>query len=123
MVIISSYDLCAGHLYNSVSFPTSSCESFLGAARCFLVTESAAGCILSFLRSEMVTREIGTGFVMPASGRISTVPSRRGYRLVSNVQDGRRFAEHTNVAEMPGYPTKKFVLGRPATRTKAFIFV
>ena len=27
----------------------------------------------------------------------------------------------TNVAEMPGYPTKKFVFGRPDTRTNALI--
>ena len=29
---------------------------------------------------------------------------------------------HTNVAETPGYPTKRFVFGRPDTRTNALIF-
>lgn len=28
----------------------------------------------------------------------------------------------TRVAEMPGYPTRKLVFGRPDTRTKAVIF-
>jgi hypothetical protein len=31
-------------------------------------------------------------------------------------------AAHTRVADMPGYPTKKLVLGRPDTRTNALIF-
>ncbi len=29
----------------------------------------------------------------------------------------------TKVADMPGYPTKKLVFGRPETRTKALIFL
>ena len=77
--MISSYSLFAGHRNNSISLPTVSVDSFLGAARCFFVIESAAGCMVSLRWREMVTREMLTGAVIPAFGRISTVPSIRGY--------------------------------------------
>lgn len=76
--MISSYSLFTGHLNNSISLPTVSVESFLGAPMCFLVTESAAGCMVSLRCKDIVTREMLTGAVIPAFGRISTVPSIRG---------------------------------------------
>lgn len=49
----------------------------------------------------------------------------RGYRAYpvsrSNVSK-LNYQERTRVAEMPGYPTKKLVFGRPETRTNALIF-
>jgi hypothetical protein len=65
-------------LNNSISLPTSSVCSFLGAARCFFVTESADGCMVSLRCRDIVTRETLTGAVIPALGLISTVPSMRG---------------------------------------------
>jgi len=76
---MSSWSLPAWHLNNSISFPTVSVDSFLGAARCFLVTESAFGCIDSLRCRDMVTMLILTGAVTPLSGLTSTVPSIRGY--------------------------------------------
>lgn len=77
--MISSDSLLAGHRNSNISFPTVSVDSFLGAARCFFVTESAWGWMLSRRWREMVTIEMLTGLDMPTAGRISTVPSIRGY--------------------------------------------
>lgn len=52
--------------------------SFLGAAKCFLVTESAEGCIVSRRWRHIVTSETETGRETPTVGRISTLPSIRG---------------------------------------------
>ena len=74
----SSYSRPAGHRNNSISFPTSSVTSFRGGARCFFVTESAEGWIVSLRCRHIVTSEMFTGAVMPTLGRISTLPSTRG---------------------------------------------
>lgn len=67
-----------------------------------------------------------TGLVIPVSGLISTVPSILGYvKQVSGLDSGFAVQPHvalTRVAEIPGYPIKKFVFGRPETRTNALIF-
>src|SRR5271170_4768211 len=77
--MISSYSMPFEHLNSSISLPTSSVCSFLEAARCFFVTESADGCIDSLRCKDIVTRETLTGAVIPALGLISTVPSMRGW--------------------------------------------
>jgi hypothetical protein len=107
--------------------PTMSVISLRGAARCFFVTESADGCIVSRRCSAMVTRETLTGAETPMSGRISTLPSMRGYGVcqhqASTLAEGklviqrlqasylerkrsnenrRRVETRTSVADMPG---------------------
>lgn len=85
--------------------------------------------MLSRLWSAIVTIETLTGLDMPTPGRISTVPSIRGYTCQHPPLRGegahllrRHSLELTKVAEIPGYPTRKFVFGRPDTRTNALIF-
>lgn len=67
--------------------------SLRGAARCFFVTESADGCMVSRRCNAMVTRETLTGADTPMSGRISTLPSIRGYdmsAMASTLVEGSR---------------------------------
>lgn len=98
------------------------------------MTESADGWIVSRRWRHIVTKEIETGAETPTVGRISTLPSIRGYidrKLVCFSDDfvgplGAEFLHFgdvrlTRVADMPGYPTKKALFGGPQTRTKAVI--
>lgn len=77
--MISSYSRPAGQRNSSISLPTTSLISFRGGARCFLVTESADGCIDSRRWRDIVTRETLTAAVIPTLGLISTLPSTRGW--------------------------------------------
>jgi len=75
---------------------------------------------------------MATGTDTPTVGRISTLPSIRGYnhRHVSTLPLPRSprtatfdhvVTQLTKVADMPGYPTRKALFGGPQTRTKAVI--
>ena len=93
------------------------------------------------------TYEILNGALTPTPGRISTLPSIRGY---PNVHDEKHISNwrirlsnlfsdvvnpdckrkmsglevcfsHTSVAAIPGYPTRKLLFGGPLTLTRAVI--
>lgn len=79
-----------------------------------------------------MTSETETGAETPTVGRISTVPFIRGYRHMSLAEIQQEdYQSHlpvinirtllTNVADIPGYPTRNALFGGPQTRTKAVI--
>lgn len=74
-----------------------------------------------------MTSDTNTGADTPWAGRISTLPTTRGYDIVSQclfVHVGIQVREaHTDVAEMPGYPTRKLLFGGPETLTKAEVVI
>lgn len=75
--------------------------SLRGAARCFFVTESADGCMVSRRCNAMVTRETLTGADTPMSGRISTLPSIRGYdmsAMASTLVEGESVIQRLDAA-------------------------
>lgn len=76
-----------------------------------------------------MTSETLTGAVMPTQGLISTLPSIRGLdgQSMGPHEQGAESARRryrralTMVAEIPGYPIRKFPFAGPDTRTKAAI--
>lgn len=62
--------------------------------------------------------DAGTDF----DGSLNTRLQHRYVSLTAERATRGGEGKRTSVAEMPGYPTRKFVFGRPDTRTKAVIF-